>query len=167
MTIAAVATLAPAAAASADGYPIDEFPCAVSVPGEVTVGEEFTVSGDCPDDMAGDSVTATITPNGTSAPADGAVEVAGTSSEAFTLDENGDFVATASVSAPGDYTFQLWNASGEPISAAVTFTAFAAGVDDGLAVTGPTSLPYLGIAGGLLLLGVVALVATRIRVRRA
>jgi hypothetical protein len=74
------------------------------------------------------------------------------------------------VSAPGDYTVQVLSADGDPLSEVFTITAVAAGADDdegGLVVTGSTSLPYLVIAGGLLALGLGAIVATRVRVRRS
>jgi LPXTG-motif cell wall-anchored protein len=47
-------------------------------------------------------------------------------------------------------------------------SAGAGGAGDGvgLASTGPTSLPYLAIAGGLLLAGVAAIIVGRVRATR-
>lgn len=82
---------------------------------------------------------------------------------------------------PGDYTAMLADADGTECAdrATLTVTPVSAGADpdkggsdpgkssdDGdLAVTGATGLPYLAVAGGLLLAGITALVVVR-RARR-
>jgi len=168
--IAVAAILAPAAAASADDYGPDVPPCDISVEEPIIpVGEPDGYTVDCPEDMAGENVTVQVSFAGEAAASDRAVEVAGTSSEDSTLNVNGDVTDSATVSAPGPYTIQAFQGD-EPITPVATFTAVAAADDGGggpgLAVTGSTSLPYLVIAGGLLLVGATALVATRIRARR-
>jgi LPXTG-motif cell wall-anchored protein len=72
---------------------------------------------------------------------------------------------------------RVLDSDGESLSVVYTITATAAvgggdgdgtgaGGDGGLAATGSTSMPYLAIAGGLLVLGALALVVSRIRARR-
>lgn len=178
MAVTVAAVMVPAAAAAADdGYGPDEFPCTVTFESQtVTVGEPFGFTVSCPG-LAGVTVTVQIAFAGEAAPADRTVDVAGASTEELTLDEDGMASGTATVSAAGDYTVQVLDADGEPLSEVYTITALAAGagVGDGdgggdgggLAVTGSTSLPYLVIAGGLLLVGLGAIVATRVRARRS
>jgi hypothetical protein len=169
MAITAAAVLAPAAVAAADdGYGPGEPPCDMTFTDQtVTVGEDFGYTIAC-EALAGETVTVQAAPEGQTGTVDQEVEVAGTSAETFTLDEEGLAYVGATVSAPGDFTFQVLDTDGAPLSEVFTITAVAAGADDegGLAVTGSTSLPYLVIAGGLLALGLGAIVATRIRVRR-
>lgn len=176
MAITAAAVLAPAAVATADEYGPGEFPCTVALDSAVvTVGEPFGFTISCPS-LPNVTVTVEIASAGDAAAADQAVEVAGTRSVTFTLDENGEVSGTATVNAVGDYTKQVFDEDGEPLSDVYTITAVAPGSPGGdgadgggggLAVTGATSLPYLAAAGGLLLLGVGALVVSRIRARRS
>lgn len=169
MAITAAAALAPAAAATADDYGPDVPPCGISVEEPIIpVGEPNGFTVDCPEDMGGETITVQLSFAGEAAAADRAVDVAGTASEDFTLDENGDVTDSVTVSAPGPYTIQAFQGD-EAITPVATFTAVAADADDdgGLAVTGPTALPYLAIAAGLLIIGVLAIVATRVRARRA
>ncbi|RPF19846.1 hypothetical protein [Myceligenerans xiligouense] len=74
---------------------------------------------------------------------------------------------------PGDYMLSLHHADGSHVAEPATLTVVAVppghdggapGDGGGLAVTGATGLPYLAVAGGLLLGGVAVLVAIR-RVR--
>jgi hypothetical protein len=101
-------------------------------------------------------------------------------------------IATAAVLAPvgaahadpdhGDHPCVITSetrtvASGEPLDVAVECadvtavdarTGGTTGAHDGgasLVATGPTSLPYLAVAGGLLVLGVTAIVVNRFRIR--
>ncbi len=172
IAITAAAVLAPASVASADDdYGPGEFPCVITFETPtVTVGEPFGFTGTCTD-LAGATITVQIAFAGEAAAADEAVEVAGADSEEFTLDADGTVYDTVTVSAAGDYTVQILDADGEPLSEVYTITAVAAGTGDdgdgGLAATGSSSLPYLAAAGGLLLLGLGAIVATRIRARRS
>ncbi|MBO0610931.1 hypothetical protein [Myceligenerans salitolerans] len=64
---------------------------------------------------------------------------------------------------PGDYWISLVDAEGEDLADPASLTVVAAAEEpgDGLAVTGPTGLPYLAVAGGLLVVGITALVAVR------
>lgn len=175
MTIAAAAVLAPAGAAHAGQADTDysEYPCVITFDSQtVTVGEPFGFTVECTD-MPAATVTVQISFAGEAAGADDAVDVAGADSTELTLDGNGTADESATVSAPGDYTVQVLDAGGEPLSETYTITAVAAGSDAGgdgggvaLASTGSTSLPYLAIAAGLLLVGVVTIVVTRIRARR-
>jgi hypothetical protein len=178
LAITAAAVMVPAAAAAADdGYGPDESPCTVTFDSQtVTVGEPFGFTVSCPG-LPGVTVTVQIAFAGEAAPADRAldVDVAGASTEELTLDGEGMASGTATVYAAGDYTVQVLDADGEPLSEVYTITALAvgagggdgdgAGGEGGLATTGFTSLPYLVIAGGLLLVGVGAIVATRVRAR--
>jgi hypothetical protein len=172
MAIAAAAVLAPAAVAAADdGYGPGEPPCDMTFTDQlVTVGEDFGYTIVC-EALAGETVTVQAAPEGQTGTVDQEVEVAGTSAETFTLDEEGIAYVGATVSAPGDFTFQVLDTAGDPLSEVFTVTALAAADDDGgdggLVVTGSTSLPYLVIAGGLLVLGSAAIVATRVRARRS
>lgn len=176
MTIAAAAVLAPAPAAHAAQADTDygEFPCVITFESQtVTVGEPFAFTVECAD-LPGETVTVQI--NFAGQAAGEAVDVAGADSAELTLDDDGTVTDTATVSAPGEYTVQVYDASGEPLSETYTITAVEAGTgaaagtggDDGvtLAATGSTSLPYLAAAGGLLLVGVAALVVSRIRATR-
>jgi hypothetical protein len=170
MAVTAAAVMAPAAAAAADdGYGPGDPPCTMTYESQtVTVGEEFGFTVAC--EVAVETVTVQIDFAGEAAAADQAVEVAGSSAETLSLDEDGTEYDEMTVSAPGDYTVQVLSADGDPLSEVFTITAVAAGADDdegGLVVTGSTSLPYLVIAGGLLALGLGAIVATRVRVRRS
>jgi hypothetical protein len=173
MAITAAAVLAPAAVAAADdGYGPGEPPCTMTFESQtVTVGEEFGFTVTC-DDLAGATVTVqmglTGRPDGAAGADDQAVDVAGANAAEYTLDEDGTVSDTITVSAPGDYAIQVLDEDGEPLSEVFTITAVAAGADDddGLAVTGSSSLPYLVIAGGLLALGLVAIMSTRIRARQ-
>jgi hypothetical protein len=173
MAIAAAAVLAPAAVAAADdGYGPGEPPCDMTFTDQtVTVAEDFGYTIVC-EALAGTTVTVQAAPVGHPGTVDQEVEVAGSSAEAFTLDEEGIVYVGATVSAPGDFTFQVLDAAGDPLSEVFTITAVTAGDDDGgddggLVVTGSTSLPYLVIAGGLLVLGSAVIVATRVRARRS
>lgn len=171
MAITAAAVLAPAAVAAADdGYEPGEPSCTISFESLTTpVGEPLGFTIECTEDLANRDVNLQIAPEGEAAAADQAVEVAGADSTQYTLDDDATASDTATFSAPGDYTFQVWSTDGEPLSVVYTITAFAPGADDddgGLAVTGSTSLPYLAAAGILLLLGVGAIVATRVQARR-
>jgi hypothetical protein len=178
IAIATAAVLAPAGAAHADEADTDysEFPCVITFESQtVTVGEPFGFTVACTG-MAGETVTVQISFAGQAAGADEAVEavdVAGADSAELTLDEDSTVTDTATVSAPGDYTVQVLDADGQPLSETYTITAVAAGAGGdgdaggpGLAATGSTSLPYLAIAGGLLLVGVAAIVVSRIRATR-
>lgn len=166
MAITAAAALAPATAAAADEYGPSEFPCDITFDSTtVTVGETFGFTISCPE-LAGTTITLQIAFAGEAAAADQAVEVAGADAESLTLDEDGTVYDTAVVSAAGDYTAQVFDADGDPLSEVYTITAVTAGGGGGLAATGPTSLPYLVVAGGLLVLGVGALVTIRVRARR-
>lgn len=64
---------------------------------------------------------------------------------------------------PGDYMVRFVDSDDGDLAdpAAFKVLPIPPGDDDGLAVTGATGLPYLAVAGGLLLVGVVALVVTR------
>ncbi|MFC8799087.1 hypothetical protein ACFT2C_15230 [Promicromonospora sp. NPDC057138] len=177
MAITAAAVLAPAAAAAADdGYGPGEPPCFLAFTDQtVTAGEGFGYTIAC-ESLASETVTVQAAPEGQTGTVDQEVEVAGTSAETFTLDEEGLAYVDVTVSAPGDFNFQVLDTAGDPLSEVFTITALAAGDDDnggdddnegGLAVTGSSSLPYLVIAGGLLVLGSAAIVATRVRVRRS
>lgn len=177
ITIATAAVLAPAGAAYADEADTDysEYPCVITFDSQsVTVGEPFGLTVECTD-MAGQTVTVQISFAGEAAGADEAVDVAGADSAELTLDANGAVTDTATVSAAGDYTVQALDADGQPLSETYTITATAAGSGAGaggdagdvsLAATGSTSLPYLAIAGGLLVVGVVAIIVSRIRATR-
>ncbi|MDR7383810.1 hypothetical protein J2S48_003325 [Promicromonospora iranensis] len=177
MTIAAAVVLAPAGAAHAGQADTDygEYPCVITFDSQtVTVNEPFGFTVECAD-MAGATVTVQISFAGEAAGADEAVDVAGAESATLMLDDNGTATETATVSAAGDYTVQVLDASGEPLSETYTITAVAAGTGGaagggdggtGLAATGSTSLPYLAVAGGLLVVGVVAIVVSRIRARQ-
>lgn len=177
LTVTAAAVLAPVAAtatsAAADEYGPSEFPCVITFESlSVTVGEPFGFTVSCPD-LAGVTITVQIAFAGEAAAAGesaSAVEVAGADAEELTLDDDGAVSDTATVSAAGDYTVQVLDADGEPLSEVYTITATAgaggAGGGGGLAATGPTSLPYLAAAGALLLLGVGTLVTIRVRSRR-
>ncbi|GHH76506.1 hypothetical protein [Promicromonospora soli] len=172
MVVTAAAVMAPAAAAAADdGYGPGEPPCILTFTAQtVTAGEDFGYTITC-EGLPGATVTVQATSEGQTGTVDQEVEVAGTSADTFTLDEEGIVYVDATISAPGDFTFQAFGTDGDPLSEVFTITAVAAGADDdddgGLAVTGSTSLPYLVIAGGLLALGLGAIVTTRIRVRRS
>ncbi|WP_454860211.1 hypothetical protein [Promicromonospora soli] len=174
MAISAAAVLAPAAVAAADdGYGPGEPPCTMTFESQtVTVSEPFDFTVAC-EDLAGTTITVQIgltgRPDGAAGADDRAVEVAGANSAEYTLDEDGTVSDTITVSASGDYAIQVLDGDGEPLSEVFTITAVAAGADGdgGLVVTGSTSLPYLVIAGGLLVLGSAAIVATRVRVRRS
>jgi hypothetical protein len=171
IAITAAAVLAPASVASADDdYGPSEFPCVITFETQtVTVGEPFGFTVTCTD-LAGATITVQIAFAGQAAAADEAVEVAGADSEEFTLDADGTVSDTATVSAAGDYTVQVLGSDGEPLSEVYTITAVAASAGDddgGLAATGSSSLPYLAAAGGLLLLGLGAIAATRVRARRS
>lgn len=174
MAITAAAVLAPAAVAAADdGYGPGEPPCTMTLESQtVTVGEPFDFTVVC-EGLTGATVTVQIgltgRPDGAAGADDQAVDVAAANAAEYTLDEDGTASDTITVSAPGDYAIQVLDADGVPLSDVYTITAVAAGADDdgGLVVTGSTSLPYLVIAGGLLVLGSAAIVATRVRVRRS
>jgi hypothetical protein len=175
IAIATAAILAPAGAAQADEADTDygEFPCVITFDTQtVTVGEPFGLTIECAG-PAGETVTVQISYAGQAAGDDEAVDVAGADSAELFVGDDGTVTDTATVSAPGDYTVQVLDADGQPLSETYTITALAAGTgagDDaggpGLAATGPTSLPYLAIAGGLLLVGVAAIVVSRIRATR-
>ncbi|PUB27782.1 hypothetical protein C8K30_104232 [Promicromonospora sp. AC04] len=171
IAITAAAVLVPASVAAADDdYGPGELPCVITFETlTVTVGDPFDFTVTCPD-LAGATITVQIAFAGQAAAADEAVEVAGADSEELTLDADGTVSSTATVSAAGDYTVQVLDADGEPLSEVYTITAVAAGTGDddgGLAATGSSSLPYLAAAGGLLLLGLGAIAATRVRARRS
>lgn len=178
ITIATAAVLAPAGAAHAGQADTDysEYPCVITFESQtVTAGEPFGFTIECPD-MPGATVTVQINFAGEAAGTDEAVDVAGADSAQFTLGDDGTLTDTATVSAPGDYTAQVLDADGQPLSETYTITAVETGSEaaagaaangDGsgvtLAATGSTSVPYLAIAGGLLLAGVAVLVVSRIR----
>ncbi|MFI9487056.1 LPXTG cell wall anchor domain-containing protein [Promicromonospora sp. NPDC052451] len=178
IAIATAAVLAPAGAAHADQADTDysEFPCVITFDSQtVTVGDPFGFTIDCAD-MASATVTVQISFAGQAAGNGTDVDVAGADSAQFTLDENGTVSDSATVSAPGDYTVQVLDEDGGPLSETYTITAVTAGSaaaggggtdeDVVLASTGATSLPYLAVAGGLLLAGVAALVVSRVRAAR-
>jgi hypothetical protein len=175
ITIATAAVLAPAGAAYADEADTDysEYPCVITFDSQtVPVGEPVGLTVECAD-MAGETVTVQMSFVGQAAGADEAVDVAGADSAELTLDDDGTVTDTATVSAPGDYTVQVLDADGQPLSETYTITTVAAGTGasgdeagPGLAATGPTSLPYLAIAGGLLLVGVAAIIVSRVRATR-
>jgi hypothetical protein len=170
MAITAAAVLAPATAAAADEYGPGESPCEITFESTtVTVGEPFGFTITCPD-LAGATITVQTAFAGEAAAADRTVEVAGADAESLTLDEDGTVYSSATVSAAGDYTVQVFDEDGNPLSDVYTITAVTAGGGagggGGLAATGSTSLPYLVVAGGLLLLGVSTLLAIRMRARR-
>jgi LPXTG-motif cell wall-anchored protein len=178
IAITAVAILSPAAVASADDeYGPGEFPCMITFDSQiVTVGEPLGMTVQC-DGMAGETVDVQVSFAGQAAASDSPVDVAGTESTALTLDQDGAATDTVTLSAPGDYTVRVLDSDGEPLSMVYTITATAvagggdgggtgAGGGGGLAATGSTSMPYLAIAGGLLVLGALALVASRVRARR-
>jgi hypothetical protein len=123
--------------------------------------------------MAGGTASVQINVAGEAAGADEAVDVAGAGSAQLTLDDHGTATGTATVPAAGNHTVQVLDADGRPLSETSTITAVGAGpgpVAGGggvaLATTGSTSLPYLVTAGGLLLVGVVAIVVSRVRATR-
>lgn len=176
IAIATAAVLAPAGVAHADqADDYGEFPCVITFESQtVTVGEPFGFTIECTD-LASTTVTVQISFAGEAAGTGSDVDVAGADSAQLTLDENGTVSDSVTVSAPGDYTVQVLDAAGEPLSETYTITAVAAGTgaapgagdeDVVLASTGSTSLPYLAIAGGLLLAGVATLVVTRVRAAR-
>lgn len=179
IAITAVAILTPAAVASADDeYGPGEFPCTITFDSQtVTVGEPLGIAVQC-DGMGGETVVEQVSFAGQAAASDSPVEVAGTESIELTLDADGAATDTVTLSAAGDYTVRVLDNDGEPLSVVYTITATAvagdgdgggtgAGGGGGLAATGSTSMPYLAIAGGLLILGALALVVSRIRARRS
>lgn len=180
IAVATAAALAPAGAAHAVQADTDygEYPCVITFDSQrVTVGEPFGFTIECAD-LAGVTVAVQIAFAGEAAGSDQAVDVAGADSAQFTLDAGGTVTDTATVSAPGDYTVEVMDEDGQPLSETYTITAVAAGdgapgtdgTSDGgdviLASTGSTSVPYLAIAGGLLVAGVAALVVSRVRATR-
>lgn len=176
IALSAVAVLGSTSVASADDeYGPAEFPCTITFDSlTVAAGEPLDLTIQCTD-LAGATITEQVSFAGQAAAEDGAVDVAGTSSTELTLDEDGTATDTLTLSAPGDYTVQVLDSNGEPLSEVYTISVTAAGGDGGdadggggggLAATGSTSLPYLAIAGGLLVVGALALVASRIRARR-
>lgn len=171
IAITAAAVLAPAAVAAADDYGPGEPPCMMTFESlAVPVGEPLSFTVECTEDLANMDVMVQTAFAGEAAGGQ-AVDVAGAESETYTLDDDGMVSSTATFSAPGDYTLQVLDEDGDPLSEVYTISVTVAGADDdgdgGLAATGSSSLPYLVIAGGLLALGLVAIVATRVRVRRS
>jgi len=182
IVIATAAVLAPAGAAHADQADTDysEYPCVITFDNQaVMVGEPVGFTVVCADTPVG-TVTVQVSFAGQAAAADDAVDVAGADSAELFVGGDGTATDTATVSAAGDYTVQALDADGQPLSETYTITAVeagsgmgagsagAGGAGDGvsLASTGSTSLPYLAIAGGLLLAGVAAIVVGRVRATR-
>lgn len=166
IALAALILPVSATSAAADDYGPDDLPCDIAVDSAtVALGAAVGLSIVCDGTF---TAAVTVTPAGEAA-GDEAVAVAGTSSETVTIDGSAA-VTIGPFNAPGAYTVSLTDTDGNALAAPVTVTVVGAaddGDEGGLAVTGPTSLPYLGVAGGLLLLGVIALVATRVSTRRS
>lgn len=156
--IALAVLVAPAGTAAADTYTPDPEPYTVFVSSStVTVGTPFTVLATGPDGQVFLTVSS-------AAAADGAVEIAGVTTEAIVVDPDGT-TRTVTVPAVGTYQVYVTNAAGTVISNVATITAVAPAAGGVLPVTGATSTPYLVLAGALLLAGVTALVAIRSRAR--
>ncbi|WP_129788033.1 LPXTG cell wall anchor domain-containing protein [Promicromonospora panici] len=187
IVIATAAALAPAGAAHADQADTDysEYPCVITFDSQsVRVGEPVGFTVECADTPVG-TVTVQVSFAGQAAAADDAVDVAGADSAQLLVGGDGTATDTASLSAAGDYMVQALDADGQALSETYTITAVEAGSPMGagsagagsagagsagggvsLASTGSTSLPYLAIAGGLLLAGVAAIVVSRVRATR-
>lgn len=175
IAIATAAVLAPAGAAQAGQADTDygEYPCVITFESQtVTVGEPFGFTVECAD-LPGATVAVQLAFAGEAAGAGESVDVAGADSAQLTLGDNGTATDTATVSAVGDHTVQVMDTDGEPLSETYTITAVAAGAAAApggsgavLAATGSTSVPYLTLAGGLLVAGVVAIIVNRVRAAR-
>jgi hypothetical protein len=157
--IALAALVAQAGTAGADIYtPEDPQPYTVFVSSStVTAGTPFTILATGPDGQVFLTVSS-------AAAADGAVEIAGVTTEAIVVDADGT-TRTVTVPAVGTYQVYVTIAAGTVISNVATITAVAPAAGGVLPVSGATSTPYLVLAGALLLAGVTALVAIRARAR--
>lgn len=161
--IALAALVLPATSASAatgDGYPPDGQPYTVVVnTTNVTVGVAFSVLVTGPDATVNLNVNSVVAP-------DNSVQIAGVTTRSIVVDADG-VVSAVTLPTAGTYTIYVTDpVTGAVISNTVTVTASAAAGGGTLPVTGSTSTPYLVLAGGLLLAGVGALVATRRRAAR-
>lgn len=157
---AVAALLMPVGATSAvaDEYGPDEFPCTIELRSTVIVeGSTLHAEISCTEDASGTLFL--YTAGGSDVIDEESFTIAAGSSDTFTIDglEAGDYVLDFNDADGGDLAEE----------AAFTVTAVAPGTDggtdpgDGLAATGPTSMPYLATAGALLLAGIAAIVVTR------
>lgn len=175
VAVATAAVLAPAGSAQAAQAHTDhgEFPCVSTFENQaVTVGKPFGFTIECTG-VAGTAVAIQISFVGETAGAGEAV--AGAGSAELTLDGSGRVADTATLLAPGDYTVQVLDVDGQPLSETYTLTAVEPGsgaVAEGaggsalLAPASLMSLPYLVVASGILVAGAVALVVHRLRASR-